>query len=162
MEDFREKVKDGVDIAREKAKDAIEGAFDITRDKLDTFRKLDKTGQQIVLAVIGVLAVVIISWLFWPRSLDVTVVRIVEPVVGNSVVISNHTRSNLGKTVVILNDDYETTIDDILPDETKSLFVTEFHVKGNPQGSSPGKDVVPRKVTVRTRKGTFTQKFFSH
>ena len=159
MEDFRERAKDALDAVREKAKDAVDGAVDVVRDQLDTYRKLSKTGRQVVLASITVLLVVILSWLFWPHSLDVTIVRIIEPVVGNSVAISNHAAFNLGKTAVILNDIYETTIDDIPADGTRSIFVTEFHVRTSPQGSSPGKDVVPRKVTIRTSKGAITQKF---
>lgn len=159
MSDFRDKAKDMMEAAREKASDAMDYAADVARDQLDTFKKLTKQGQIIVLAVVGVGLLVILSWLFWPHALDVTIEMVPAPVVGNRVAITNNEESDLGKTTIILDDQYEATIRSLATGETTSVAAIDFHQNGNPNGATPSKDLMPKRITVKSSLGTKTRKF---
>ena len=159
MNNFRDRAKDAMETAREKAADAMDTAVDIARDQLDTFKKLSKQGQEIVLAVLVVILVVILTWLFWPHNMDVTVEMVVEPTAGNSIAITNYEKKDLGQTTVIINDIYEATLQGLPPGQTTSISVLDFHQGGKPGGAAPGKNMLPKIITVRSGQGTKTRKF---
>lgn len=155
MSDFRDKAKDRVG-------GAVDGAADIARDQLDTFKKLGANTQKIILGVAGVFVVLILAWLLWPKSLNVIVTCIVEDnilegsLMSNSVIVLNKEKIDLGPTTIIMNGKYEYTLEGLPPDETISISVTEFYPKGKPDGAPPANDYVPRGVAVRSEKGSLT------
>ena len=147
---------------RDKAKDAMDGAVDIARDQLDTFKKLKGPQQKIILGVIAGVVVIILLWIFWPRGLNVIVQQDTEPGAagrGNFIYISNYEEFDLGEITVILDGAYEITLEDALPagQPTPAIYVTDFHPVGNPGGAPPDKNYVPKKVKIITDKGSDTK-----
>jgi hypothetical protein len=149
---------------KEQVKETItktaEDIADIARDQLDTFRKLDKNKQGLIIAVGGALFVLFVIWVLTPSKLNIVVERESAPVVGNYIAILNNENFDLGKTKIILNDSYVTEIEGLAPGETSQpIYVTSFKPIDNPGGESPSADTVPRKVKVISKKGRFIIKF---
>jgi|GEM_PF-2793891 len=159
MSDFRDRAKDAMDATREKAADAMNNVMDIARDQLDTFKKLDRKGQGVVLAVIGAVVAFIFALILWPHSLQVTVEMVPEPITGNNVAIMNNESQDLGATTITIDGQYEITLAKIPPGHTASISLLEFHHNGNPNGATPNKNMMPRKITVQCRLGSKTRKF---
>ena len=145
---------------RDKAKDAMDGAVDIARDQLDTFRKLKGPQQKIIMGVLAGIVVIILAWLLWPRGLNVVVITDTEPEKGSFISITNYEKEDLGKITIILNDNYETTLEEGLAPEqtTQAIYVTVFHPVGNPGGAPPDKSLVPKKVKIVSELGSETKK----
>lgn len=149
---------------KEQVKESItktaENIIDIARDQLDTFKKLDKNKQGVIIAIGGALLVFLIIWLLTPCKLDIVVERESAPVVGHYISILNNEEFDLGKTKIILNDSYETEIEGLAPGETSQpIYVTSFKPIDNPQGESPSPETVPQKVKVVSKKGRYIKKF---
>lgn len=149
---------------KEQAKEAIsrtaENIADIARDQLDTFKKLDKNKQGLIIAIGGALFVFLIIWISTPSKLNIIVERESAPIVGYYVAILNNENFDLGKTKIILNDLYQTEIEGLAPGETSHpLYVNFFKPIDNPQGESPSGDTIPQKVKVISKKGRYIIKF---
>jgi len=134
---------------KEKAMDIAGNAGDIARDKLDSFRKLSREQQILIIVFAGIIVSALVVWMLMPGKLDVTITRIVmDGVMDNQVVIQNNGDEPLGKLKVILNDMYEYEVPQMVEDETVSISVGSFKRRGNPDGPSPDPHMIPKKVEV--------------
>lgn len=166
MTEFKDKARETVEEASEKAKEVLESATDIARDQLDTFKKLDKKKQKILLAIGGALLVVVLAWLFWPASINVTLeMQIVDVTipgfesVGNAVIVANDEEEDLGESTIKLDNTYEVAIDNVPAGETVKVYVTDFRRGGDENGSAPTSDYVPKRITLSCDLGMATRKY---
>jgi len=149
MDDFKTRVKN-----------VAESAGDIVRDKLDTFRKLNKQQQQLLLALVGVVFIVLLVWLFMPRKINVFVERnLMDDIMDNQVIVENREEKPLKKVKVILNDSYVYEIPQLEKEVTTPIKVTEFRPINDPTGAPPASNTVPRKVVVIAKGGRFLKEF---
>jgi len=145
---------------KDRAKNMAESAQDIARDKLDSFRKLNNQQQLLLIVFAGIAFVVLLVWLFWPGKMDVFIDRILmDGIMDNQVVIENRENKSMKKLKVILNDNYIYEIPQLDPEKPLPIKVTEFRPIGNPDGSPPGSNTIPRKVEVKARGARVTKEF---
>jgi len=149
-----------MDDFKTRAKNVAESAEDIARDKLDTFRKLNKQQQLLLFGLVGVVLAVLLVWLFMPRKINVFVDRnLMEGIMDNQVIVENREEKPLKKVKVILNDSYVYEIPQLEKEVTTPIKVTEFRPINDPNGAPPASNTVPRKVIVEAKGGRFTKEF---
>jgi len=144
---------------KDRAKDIAEGAEDIARDKLDSFRKLGSQQQILILAFAGIIPVLVVIWLLLPGVLDIRVdPLLMDGAMDNQVVITNLGDKPLGKLKIILNDRYEYELTE-MTDKTMGISVTNFRPLGNPAGKPPPPDTIPKKVKVIAKDARYLIEF---
>jgi len=145
---------------KEKAREVAENAQDITRDKIDSFKKLSREQQILIIAFASVVLLLAVVYVSLPGKLDIVVTQIVmDGVMENEVVVTNIGEKPLKKLKVVLNEKYEYRHDVLGAGETLNIGVTSFRLAGNPEGKAPSSDTRPRTVKVSAKGGNYKVEF---
>jgi hypothetical protein len=122
--------------------------------------KLNKQQQHLLIVFAGIVVVVLLVWLFWPGKMNVFVDRILmDGMMDNQVVVENRENKPMKKLKVILNDTYIYEIPQLEKEKPLPIKVTEFRPIGNPDGSPPGPNTIPKKVEVQGRRAKYIMEF---